>query len=98
MSISPLQPSGCTSTAACLEEMAKAGLLPTAFWQDALLAAMQDAAVTEIWVAGGIYRPDRQATSPSGTGDRKSSFALLGGVGMYGGFQASLAGRRPVRT
>lgn len=36
--------------------------------------------VQEIWVAGGEYRPDR------GTGQRKASYKLVDGVGVYGGF------------
>lgn len=34
----------------------------------------------EIWVAEGLYKPDR------GTGDRTMHFAMQSGVGLYGGF------------
>lgn len=34
----------------------------------------------EVWVAAGSYRPDQE------TGDRKATFRLLNGVGIYGGF------------
>lgn len=34
----------------------------------------------QIWIARGTYYPDR------GTGDRTSSFELVDGVGLYGGF------------
>lgn len=51
--------------------------------QDALAAAQ---AADEIWVAQGTYRPDRSIASPSGTGVRSASFALMSGVGVYGGF------------
>jgi len=34
----------------------------------------------EIWVAGGMYKPDR------GTGDRSASFVLKSGMSVYGGF------------
>lgn len=45
--------------------------------QDALDAAGQD---FEIWVAAGVYRPDR------GTGDRESTFNMQSSVALYGGF------------
>ncbi|HUW82703.1 MAG TPA: protein kinase [Phycisphaerae bacterium] len=45
--------------------------------QDALKAAKPG---TEIWVATGVYRPDR------GTGDRLATFELRRDVAMYGGF------------
>jgi len=48
--------------------------------QDALAFASTDPDVTEIWVAGGIYRPDR------GSLNRTDSFQLLPRVGLYGGF------------
>lgn len=34
----------------------------------------------EVWVAGGVYKPDR------GTGDRTMAFELVNDVGLYGGF------------
>lgn len=45
--------------------------------QDALKVAQPN---TEIWVAAGIYRPDR------GTGAREASFRLKNGVRLFGGF------------
>ncbi len=53
-------------------------------WADAFVD-LQDALVVaetgdEIWVAAGVYEPDR------GTGDRTASFQLVSGVGLYGGF------------
>ncbi|HOW71508.1 MAG TPA: M12 family metallo-peptidase [Phycisphaerae bacterium] len=49
--------------------------------QDALDAARAAAgAGSQVWVARGVYRPDR------GTGDRFASFHLASGVGVYGGF------------
>ena len=49
--------------------------------QDALEAAANSPGkVSEIWVAAGTYRPDK------GTKDRKSSFNLIDGVSLYGGF------------
>jgi hypothetical protein len=41
----------------------------------------------EIWVAEGIYRPDEDANSPSGTGLRTDTYGLRSGVMMYGGFR-----------
>ena len=48
--------------------------------QDALALAAAGMAVQEIWVARGVYRPDR------GTGDRSTSFELVSGVAVRGGF------------
>lgn len=53
-------------------------------WADAFID-LQDALADaqsgdEIWVAAGIYKPDR------GTGDRSLSFEVPCGVGVYGGF------------
>ncbi|HPD29454.1 MAG TPA: C10 family peptidase [Phycisphaerae bacterium] len=62
--------------------------------QDALAAAADsDGRVDEIWVAEGVYRPDR------GTGDRSSTFMLVPGVRIYGGFaggEVSVEQRRPL--
>lgn len=48
--------------------------------QDALDEARIDPAVTEIWVAQGVYHPDRA------TGDRAQAFELVEGVHIFGGF------------
>ncbi len=45
--------------------------------QDALNVAQPG---TEIWVAAGVYKPDR------GTGARTASFKLYSGISLYGGF------------
>lgn len=56
--------------------------------QDALrAAAVATNVVTEIWVAGGTYTPD------SGTMDRRLTFQLADGVGLFGGF----AGNETIR-
>lgn len=54
--------------------------------QDALASARSDTAVVEIWIAGGTYRPDRNATQPDGNRDKKATFDLVKGVALYGGF------------
>ncbi|MHC4496198.1 MAG: WD40 domain-containing protein, partial [Planctomycetota bacterium] len=48
--------------------------------QDALSIAQPN---TDIWVAAGIYRPDR------GTGAREASFHLKNGVRLFGGFSGT---------
>ncbi|MHC4695233.1 MAG: right-handed parallel beta-helix repeat-containing protein [Planctomycetota bacterium] len=62
---------------------------PNTTWVDAysdLQDALDDAVVfaqegpVEIWVAEGVYKPDR------GTGDRFASFDLVNNVALYGGF------------
>lgn len=60
----------------------------TAYWflQDALSST--DPGVTEIWVAVGMHKPDRDRGHPNGTGNRSASFQLLDGVAIYGGFPA----------
>ena len=51
-------------------------------------AGGSNGAVQEIWVAAGTYKPD------GGSGDRGSTFALVDGVALYGGF----AGTEALRT
>jgi hypothetical protein len=62
------------------------------FLQDAFARAQTDPGVTDIWVAAGVYRPDRDAAHPNGTGDRATSFGLPGAVRIYGGFPAQADG------
>lgn len=40
----------------------------------------------EIRVAQGTYIPDRSIANPAGNGDRKATFQLISGVGIYGGY------------
>ncbi len=49
--------------------------------QDALVGALPG---DELWVAGGIYRPDQGGGFTPG--DRFASFQMLSGVRLYGGF------------
>lgn len=56
------------------------------YLQDAFLAAQTRQGVTEIWVAVGVYKPDRDTAHPNGTGDSGAAFQLPGGVAIYGGF------------
>jgi len=53
------------------------------YLQDALVV-VQDG--NDIWVADGTYKPDANSADPNGTGDRTSTFQLINGVGLYGGF------------
>jgi hypothetical protein len=53
------------------------------FLQDALVAA---AANDEIRVAQGTYVPDQNSLNPDGSGDRRATFQLISGVGIYGGY------------
>jgi len=65
-------------------------------WSDALtdlqtalsLAAGSGGAVSEIWIAAGVYRPSRllDADDP-----RSATFLLADGVGVYGGFVGAYA-------
>ena len=41
-----------------------------------------------IWIAEGLYQPDRSAADPCGTGWREATFQLVDGVEIYGGFPA----------
>lgn len=53
------------------------------YLQDALSAARLG---DEIWVAQGIYKPDRDTDNPAGTGDRQATFQLKFGVSLKGGY------------
>lgn len=61
--------------------------------QDALDAAVAVDGPIEVWVAAGVYTPDRE------TGDRRATFQLQDGVSLYGGFfgtETSLDQRDPL--
>ncbi|GMV95846.1 MAG: hypothetical protein AMXMBFR83_02160 [Phycisphaerae bacterium] len=44
------------------------------------------AAGDQVWVAAGVYKPDRDADHPDGSGDREATFQLIEGVALRGGF------------
>ena len=62
------------------------------FLQDALSAAGSDPSITEIRVAQGTHKPDRDEMNPDGTGDREATFQLRNGVLMIGGYAGVGAG------
>jgi hypothetical protein len=56
------------------------------FLQDALYDAAGASKPVEVWVAAGVYRPDRNWRYPDGTRSQNASFCLLDGVAVKGGF------------
>src|SRR3990172_12763391 len=56
------------------------------FLQDGLADANESEKRVEVWVAQGIYRPDRSAAEPNGAGDREATFSLINGVALQGGY------------
>ncbi len=64
------------------------------YLQDGLADANSAGEPVEIRVAQGLYRPDRSAAEPNGTGSRLASFALVSGVALRGGY-AGLGGSDP---
>jgi len=54
--------------------------------QDALTDSRTATEPVEIRVAGGIYKPDRSAAHPDGSGDREAEFSLDDAVSLRGGF------------
>jgi len=56
------------------------------YLQDALVDAHDSQVPVEIRVAQGVYKPDQSPAHPDGTGDRNTSFRLLDGVAIKGGF------------
>ena len=55
-------------------------------------AAGSNGTVQQVWVAAGIYKPDR------GSGDRSATFRLRNGLAVYGGFaghETNLGARNP---
>lgn len=56
------------------------------YLQDALAVAGSTSEHIEIWVAQGIYIPDRNSAMSNGNGDRQASFQLIDGVSLQGGY------------
>lgn len=57
------------------------------YLQDALTAARAPGSgVSEVWVAAGVYKPDRDAIHPTGSADPSATFQLINGVAVRGGF------------
>jgi len=56
------------------------------FLQDGLGDANESDKPVEVRVGQGIYRPDRTAAEPNGTGDRMATFLLINGVTIQGGY------------
>jgi hypothetical protein len=56
------------------------------YLQDALADASSAKRPIEIWVAEGIYTPDKNSAVPDGTGDRRATFELINDVIIKGGF------------
>ena len=61
------------------------------FLRDALADASNG---DEIWVASGVYKPDRSEANPTGTGLLTETFVLTNGIRLYGG----LAGTEDPQT
>ena len=59
------------------------------YLEDALVDANSVEKPVEIWVAAGIYKPDRSSAEPNGTGDRTAAFRLINGVTIKGGYAGS---------
>jgi predicted outer membrane repeat protein len=62
------------------------------YLQDAMADAASNPDPNDIWVAQGIYKPDRDTAHPSGTGARTATFGLVSSVAVYGGFPAGGGG------
>ncbi|MBN1758315.1 MAG: InlB B-repeat-containing protein [Chitinispirillaceae bacterium] len=64
--------------------------------QDALAAASApNSPINEIHVATGVYYPDESEANPDGTDDRASTFALVNGVNLLGGYPSGGGIRNP---
>jgi hypothetical protein len=62
------------------------------FLQEGLTAAAADPNITEIRVAQGTYKPDRDAGHPDGTGSRDATFTLRNNLAIVGGYAGLGAG------
>ena len=63
------------------------------YLQDGIAAArghlLSDSGPVEVWVAQGVYRPDRDIGNPNGSLDPSQSFRLYDDISMFGGFQGN---------
>ncbi|MBN1506932.1 MAG: right-handed parallel beta-helix repeat-containing protein [Sedimentisphaerales bacterium] len=56
------------------------------YLQDALTSAKSAEKPVEVWVAQGVYKPDRSAANPGGSRSRDATFHLIDQVTLRGGF------------
>ncbi|MHC4640174.1 MAG: right-handed parallel beta-helix repeat-containing protein [Planctomycetota bacterium] len=61
------------------------------YLQDALSEARAAPTPVEIHVAQGIYTPDCNSSSPTGTGNRRSSFGIVNKTSLKGGYAGASA-------
>lgn len=93
-------PTGVRFVSACAGAGGDGLTWSTAFChlQDALAAAaISQGAITQLWVAQGVYRPD--VGIGQAVGDVNARFELLDGVALYGGFacgDADFSNRDPI--
>jgi len=81
-------PDECEPEVLFVDQDATSGRNVGTSWTDAFtdlmdaieMAKLSGGLVREIWVAEGVYRPHR------GTTERRRTFRLIDGVGLYGGF------------
>lgn len=73
-------------------DQSAAGLNDGTSWADAFTELQSALAFAlsgqEIWVAEGAYLPDYNVNTATHTGERSTSFDLVSGVAIYGGFPA----------
>jgi hypothetical protein len=62
------------------------------YLQDAMFEASGGPGITEIHVAGGIYKPDQDEAGQVTPGDRGATFQLLNGLAVTGGYRGCPGG------
>ena len=70
---------------------------PTAYkyLRSALFEAADNAGITEIHVAGGVYKPDQDEAGNVTPGDRTATFSLLNDLVVRGGYRGLAGGGDP---